>query len=66
MLSLTYISPNEHSPVDDLTHQEAQSGYIVSVAPVTLSTLVVMREFSQQVSVSLFVTGWPTIHCHGA
>jgi hypothetical protein len=35
-VNMTYISPNEHSPVDDLTHQEAQSGYIVSVAPVTL------------------------------
>jgi hypothetical protein len=29
-VNMTHISPNEHSPVDDLTNQEAMSGYVVS------------------------------------
>jgi hypothetical protein len=30
-VNMTHISPNEHSPVDDLTDKEAMSGYVVSL-----------------------------------
>jgi hypothetical protein len=30
-VNMTHISPNEHSPVDDLTNKEAMAGYVVSI-----------------------------------
>jgi hypothetical protein len=44
-VNMTHISPNEHSPVDDLTNAEAQAGYIVStVLECMLACMHAMRE----------------------